>query len=73
MIMVAVFSIFATLSVIAFKMFGIGMASAVLIDATIMRGILLPATMALLGDRNWSPPRWLASMPACSSKPQPPP
>jgi len=52
-IMVAVFSIFATLSVIEFKMFGIGMASAVLIDATIVRGILLPAAMALLGDRTW--------------------
>ena|SRR5215467_9121487 len=52
-IMVAVFSIFATLLDIAFKMFGVGMAAAVLIDATIVRGILLPATMTLLGDRNW--------------------
>ena len=63
MIMVAVFSIFATLSVIDFKMFGVGMASAVLIDATIVRGILLPAAMALLGDRNWYLPRWLAWLP----------
>jgi RND superfamily putative drug exporter len=64
MIMVAVFSIFATLSVIDFKMFGVGMASAVLIDATIVRGILLPATMTLLGDRNWYLPRWLTWLPA---------
>ena len=64
MIMVAVFSIFASLSVIDFKMFGVGMASAVLIDATIVRGILLPATMTLLGDRNWYLPRWLSWLPA---------
>jgi len=49
-IMVAVFSIFATLSVIAFKMFGVGMAAAMLIDGTVVRGMLLPAAMALLGD-----------------------
>ncbi len=61
-IMVAVFSIFATLSVIEFKMFGVGMASAVLIDATVVRGILMPAVMSLLGERNWYLPhalRWL--------------
>jgi RND superfamily putative drug exporter len=58
-IMVSVFSIFATLSIIEFKMFGIGMASAVLIDATIVRGVLMPAGMALLGERNWYFPRWL--------------
>jgi RND superfamily putative drug exporter len=52
-IMVAVFSIFATLSLIEFKVFGIGMAAAVLIDATIVRGVLLPAGLALLGDRAW--------------------
>ncbi len=50
-IMVAVFSIFATLSLIEFKMFGVAMAVAVLIDATIVRGVLLPAGLALLGDR----------------------
>jgi RND superfamily putative drug exporter len=58
-IMVAVFSIFATLSVIEFKMFGVGMAAAVLIDATVVRGILLPAAMSLLGERNWYLPAWL--------------
>jgi putative drug exporter of the RND superfamily len=51
--MVAVFSIFATLSLIEFKMFGVAMAAAVLIDATIVRGVLLPAGLALLGDRAW--------------------
>ena len=50
-IMVAVFSIFATLSLIEFKIFGVAMAAAVLIDATIVRGVLLPAGLALLGDR----------------------
>jgi putative drug exporter of the RND superfamily len=53
-IMVAVFSIFATLSIIEFKVFGVGMAAAVLIDATVVRGVLLPAGLALLGDRAWS-------------------
>jgi RND superfamily putative drug exporter len=62
-IMVSVFSIFATLSVMEFKMFGVGMASAVLIDATVVRGVLMPAAMALLGDRNWYLPRWLAWLP----------
>ena len=52
-IMVAVFSIFATLSLIEFKMFGVAMAAAVLIDATIVRGVLLPAGLALLGERIW--------------------
>ncbi len=52
-IMVAVFSIFATLSLIEFKMFGVAMAVAVLIDATIVRGVLLPAGLALLGERAW--------------------
>ncbi len=55
-IMVAVFSIFATLSVIEFKIFGVAMAAAVLIDATVVRGVLLPAGLALLGDRAWSRP-----------------
>jgi RND superfamily putative drug exporter len=51
--MVAVFSIFATLSLIEFKVFGVAMAAAVLIDATIVRGVLLPAGLALLGERVW--------------------
>ena len=52
-IMVAVFSIFATLGEIEFKLFGVTMAAAILIDATIVRGVLLPAGLSLLGDRAW--------------------
>jgi putative drug exporter of the RND superfamily len=55
-IMVAVFSIFASLSEIEFKVFGVAMAVAVLIDATVVRGVLLPAGLALLGDRAWIMP-----------------
>jgi len=62
-IMVAVFSIFATLSLIEFKMFGVAMAAAVLIDATVVRGVLMPASMSLLGERNWYLPRWLSWLP----------
>ncbi len=68
-IMVAVFSIFATLSVIEFKMIGIGLATAILIDATVVRGILLPAAMSLLGERNWYLPRWLAWLPGGRGRP----
>jgi len=56
LIMVAVFSIFATLGEIEFKLFGVTMAAAVLIDATIVRGVLLPAGLSLLGDRAWRMP-----------------
>jgi RND superfamily putative drug exporter len=62
-IMVAVFSIFATLSLIQLKMLGLGLAVAVLIDATVVRGVLLPACLALLGERTWYLPRWLAWLP----------
>jgi len=62
-IMVAVFSIFATLSLIEFKMFGVAMAAAVLIDATVIRGVLMPAAMSLLGERNWYLPTWLSWLP----------
>jgi uncharacterized membrane protein YdfJ with MMPL/SSD domain len=62
-VMVFVFSIFATLSLIMMKQFGVGLASAVLIDATIVRGVLLPASMKLLGEWNWYLPRWLSWLP----------
>jgi RND superfamily putative drug exporter len=62
-IMVAVFSIFATLSIIDLKMIGVGLASAVLIDATVVRGILMPAALTLCGERTWYFPRWLAWLP----------
>jgi len=62
-IMVAVFSIFASLHLLELKMLGIGLPAAVLIDATIVRGVLVPAAMALLGDRCWYLPRWLRWLP----------
>ena len=62
-VMVAVFSIFATLSLIDLKEFGVGMATAVLIDATIIRAVLLPASMKLLGEWNWYLPRPLQWLP----------
>jgi RND superfamily putative drug exporter len=61
--MVAVFAIFATLSAIDFKMMGVGLATAILIDATIVRAVLLPATMKLLGDWNWYLPSKLSWLP----------
>ena len=63
LVMVAVFSVFATLSMLFFKQFGVGLAVAVLIDATIVRAVLLPATMKLLGEWNWYLPRWLEWLP----------
>jgi uncharacterized membrane protein YdfJ with MMPL/SSD domain len=65
-IMVAVFSIFATLSFVDVKTLGVGLAFAVLIDATVVRGLLMPAAMVLLGERCWYLPRWLARMPVLS-------
>ena len=62
-VMVFVFSIFATLSMLFFKQFGVGLAVAILIDATIVRAVLLPATMKLLGERNWYLPAWLQWLP----------
>ncbi|MET0206145.1 MAG: MMPL family transporter [Thermoleophilaceae bacterium] len=62
-VMVGVFSIFATLSFIDMKQFGVGLAVAVLIDATLVRGVMLPATMKLLGDWNWYLPKWLEWLP----------
>ncbi len=61
--MVAVFSVFIALSMLFFKQFGVGLAAAILIDATIVRGVLLPASMKLLGERNWYVPRWLEWLP----------
>jgi uncharacterized membrane protein YdfJ with MMPL/SSD domain len=61
-VMIGVFAIFGTLSFITMKQMGVGLAAAILIDATIVRAVLLPATMKLLGDRNWWLPkrlRWL--------------
>jgi uncharacterized membrane protein YdfJ with MMPL/SSD domain len=63
LVMVCVFAVFATLSMLIFKQFGVGLAAAILIDATIVRAVLLPATMKLLGDWNWYLPRWLEWLP----------
>jgi RND superfamily putative drug exporter len=65
-VMIAVFAIFATLSLIVFKELGVGLAMAVLIDATLVRAVLLPASMKLLGDWNWYLPRWLSWLPHVS-------
>jgi uncharacterized membrane protein YdfJ with MMPL/SSD domain len=62
-VMVAVFAIFATLQAMILKQFGVGLAAAVLIDATLIRAILLPASMKLLGDWNWYLPKWLEWLP----------
>lgn len=72
-IMVAVFAIFGTLSMQSFKQMGVGLAAAVLIDATVIRGVLLPAVMALLGERNWYLPAWLRRMPDLSHDEAAPP
>jgi len=62
-VMVGVFAVFVTLSFLDFKELGLGLAAAVLIDATIVRGILLPASMKVLGDWNWYLPGWLEWLP----------
>jgi len=58
-VMVAVFAIFATLSTLEMKQLGVGLATAVLLDATLVRGVLLPAVLALLGRRAHTGPRWI--------------
>jgi uncharacterized membrane protein YdfJ with MMPL/SSD domain len=62
-VMVFVFAIFGTLSWMMFKQMGVGLAFAILLDATIVRGVLLPASMKLLGDRNWWLPKRLGWLP----------
>jgi uncharacterized membrane protein YdfJ with MMPL/SSD domain len=65
-IMVAVFGVFATLSMQDMKQMGVGLAVAVLLDATVVRAVLLPSAMALLGEANWYLPRWLGWLPRVS-------
>ncbi len=75
--MVGVFSIFAFTRDIGLQQFGVGLAVAIFVDATLIRSILLPASMKLLGDANWYLPSWLAWIPeikmeeSISSLPQP--
>jgi uncharacterized membrane protein YdfJ with MMPL/SSD domain len=71
-IMVAVFAVFGTLSVQQFKQLAVGLAISVLIDATVIRAVLLPSVMVLLGDRNWYLPRWLARFTAGGTGRRPP-
>jgi putative drug exporter of the RND superfamily len=63
LVMVGVFAVFALMPILDMKEMGIGLAVAVLIDATIIRAVLLPASMKLLGDWNWYLPRWLEWLP----------
>jgi len=72
-VMVGVFAIFATLNVLEMKQMGVGLAAAILIDATIIRAVLLPATMKLLGDWNWYLPAWLEWIPRIRTEREVPP
>jgi uncharacterized membrane protein YdfJ with MMPL/SSD domain len=71
-VMIAVFAVFATLSLVIFKELGVGLGIAVLIDATLVRAVLLPASMKLLGDWNWYLPSWLEWLPQISHGGGPP-
>ncbi len=68
-VMVFVFAIFATLSQLSLKQLGVGLAVAILIDATVVRGVLLPASMKLLGEWNWYLPRGLDWLPRFAHEP----
>jgi len=59
-IMVAVFGVFATLSVQDFKQLGVGLAASILVDATVVRVVLLPSLITLMGERAWYLPRWMS-------------
>jgi RND superfamily putative drug exporter len=69
-VMVAVFAIFASLRTLDIKQMGVGLAVAVLLDATLIRGVLLPAAMKLLGEWNWYLPRWLQWLPRFNVEPE---
>jgi RND superfamily putative drug exporter len=71
LVMVGAFAVFALMPILDMKEMGIGLAAAVLIDATIVRAVLLPATMKLLGDANWYLPRWLDWLPRLEHEPAP--
>ena len=67
-VMVAVFAVFATLRSLDIKQMGVGLAIAIAIDATVIRAVLLPATMKLLGEWNWYLPRHLSWLPRVASE-----
>ena len=73
-IMIAVFAVFATLSMTTFKQLGVGLAVAILLDATVVRAVLLPAVLSVLGDRTWWLPGWLSALQRPQTEPleQPP-
>jgi uncharacterized membrane protein YdfJ with MMPL/SSD domain len=73
LVMVGAFAVFALMPILDMKEMGIGLAVAVLIDATIVRAVLLPATMKLLGDWNWYLPKWLEWLPRLEHEAQPAP
>jgi uncharacterized membrane protein YdfJ with MMPL/SSD domain len=70
-VMVAVFAVFGALQAMIFKQFGVGLAAAILIDATIVRAVLLPASMKLLGEWNWYLPKWLEWIPSLEKERSP--
>ena len=70
LVMVGAFAVFALMPILDMKEMGIGLAAAVLIDATIVRAVLLPATMKLLGDWNWYLPKWLDWLPKVEHEPR---
>jgi RND superfamily putative drug exporter len=72
LVMVGAFAVFALMPILDMKEMGIGLAAAVLIDATIVRAVLLPATMKLLGDWNWYLPKWLSWLPRLEHEPSAP-
>jgi uncharacterized membrane protein YdfJ with MMPL/SSD domain len=68
-VMVAVFAIFGSLGALEFKQLGVGLAAAILLDATLIRAVLLPAVMKLLGDANWYLPERLHRLPRVAREP----
>ena len=68
-VMVAVFGIFASLGALEFKQLGVGLAVAILLDATLIRAVLLPAVMKLLGNANWYLPQRLSWLPRVAHEP----
>jgi RND superfamily putative drug exporter len=62
-IMVGVFAVLGSLSLQDFKQLGVGLAVAILLDATVVRVVLLPSVLALLGERSWYLPHWLSWLP----------
>ena len=68
-VMVAVFAIFVSLRTLDIKQMGFGLAAAILIDATLVRAVLLPSVMKLLGEWNWYLPRWLEWLPRFELEP----